>query len=125
MSKKMLFILASGPESPKKLGTPFHQAMTALALDSDEVVILFTCSGTQLLKKEVAQSTFTKEGSDRSIYDYIQEASECGVQMFVCPSSLELNDMTMDDVIPEIEGAMGAAGYTTMSLQDDVVTLTY
>ena len=125
MSKKFLFILASGPESPKKLGTPFHQAMTALALDAEEVVILFTCSGTQLLKKEVAENTFTKEGSDRSVYDYIKEASEVGVQMFVCPSSLELNDMTMDDVVPEIEGAMGAAGYTTMSMQDDVITLTY
>ena len=45
--------------------------------------------------------------------------------MYVCPSSLELNDMTMDDVIPEIDDAMGAAGYTTMSMQDDVVTLTY
>lgn len=125
MSKKMLFILASGPDTPQMLGTPFHQAMTALALDSEEVVILFTCSATRLLKKEVAENTFTKKGSDRSVYDYIQEANEVGVQMFVCPSSLEMHDMTMEDVIPEIDGAMGAAGYTTMALQDDVVTMTY
>jgi hypothetical protein len=125
MSKKILIILASGPDTPQMLGTPFHQAMTALALDSEEVVIVFTCSATRLLKKEVAENTFTKPGSDRSIYDYIQETSEVGVKMYVCPSSLELHDMTMEDVVPEIEDAMGAAGYTTMALQDDVVTLTY
>ena len=125
MPSKMLIMMTSGPDTPTRLGTPFHQAMTAVALDAEEVTIVFTMEGTRLLEKGVAEHIYAREGSGHSVYESIQNARECDVRMFVCPSSLELHDLTLEDCIPELEGAMGAAGYATMGLQDDVVVFCY
>jgi hypothetical protein len=45
--------------------------------------------------------------------------------MFVCPWSPALHGMTRDDCIPELDGAMGDAGYATMRMQDDIVVFCY
>ncbi|NOX10123.1 MAG: hypothetical protein GXP22_11700 [Gammaproteobacteria bacterium] len=124
MGKKMLIMLTSGPDTPTRLETPFNQAMTAIALDSDEVTILFTMEGTRLLKKGVAETIFSREGGP-SVYEAIQIAKECDVKMYVCPSSLEMHNIELEDCIPELDGPMGAAGYATMGMQDDVVVFCY
>ncbi len=124
MAKKMLIMMTSGPDTPTRLETPFNQAMTAVALDAEEVVIVFTMEGTRLLKKGVAEKIFTREGGP-SVYEAIQTTKECDVKFYVCPSSLELHKLELEDCIPELDGAMGAAGYATMGLQDDVVVFCY
>ena len=73
----------------------------------------------------VAENVSARPGSGHSVYDSIQAAKECGVNLYVCPSSLELHEMKLEDCIPELDGAMGAAGYATMGLQDDVVVFCY
>jgi uncharacterized protein len=125
MASKMLIMCTSGPDTPTRLETPFNQAMTAIALDAEEVTILFTMEGTRLLKKGVAQALYTKPGAHQSVYEAIQLAKECGVKLYVCPSSLELHDLALEDCIPELDGAMGAAGYAAMGMQDDVVVFCY
>ncbi len=125
MAKKMLIMMTSGPDTPTRLATPFHQAMTATALDAEEVIVVFTMEGTRLLKKGVAEKVFAKQGSGHSVLDAIQTCKECGIKFFVCPSSLELHGMTLDDCIPELDGGMGAAGYAAMGMQDDVVVFCY
>ncbi|VAW77592.1 hypothetical protein MNBD_GAMMA13-1824 [hydrothermal vent metagenome] len=125
MPSKMLIMMTSGPDTPTRLGTPFHQAMTAVALDAEEVTIIYTMEGTRLLEKGVADKVYAKQGADHSVYEAIQNAKECGVNMYVCPSSLELHNLSMEDCIPELDGAMGAAGYATIGLQDDVVVFCY
>lgn len=125
MPSKMLIMCTSGPDTPTRLGTPFHQAMTAIALDAEEVVVVFTMEGTRLLKTGVAENVFAKQGSGHSVLDSIRDAKECGVKFFVCPSSLELHDMKLEDCIPELDGGMGAASYAVMGMQDDVVVFCY
>lgn len=125
MPTKMLIMMTSGPDTPTRLATPLQQAMTALALDAEEVTVVFTMEGTRLLKKGVAEKIYTHEGADQSIYETIQIAKECGVNLYVCPSSLKMHNLTLDDCIPELDGAMGAAGYSAMGMQDDVVVFTY
>jgi len=125
LANKMLIMMTSGPDTPTRLGTPFHQAMTAAALDAEEVTIVFTMEGTRLLKKGVAENLQVKKGSDRTVYTYIQEAREAGVKFFVCPSSLKIHDMTLQDCIPELDGAIGAATYVALSMQEDVVVFCY
>ncbi|MCK5092372.1 MAG: DsrE family protein [Gammaproteobacteria bacterium] len=125
MPSKMLIMITSGPDTPTRLGTPFHQAMTAIALDAEEVTLVFTMEGTRLLKKGVAAEVYTHEGADHSVHEAIQMAKECGVSFFVCPSSLEMHKLTLEDCIEELDGAMGAAGYAAMGMQDDVVVFTY
>lgn len=125
MPSKMLIMMTSGPDTPTRLGTPFHQAMTAVALDAEEVTIVFTMEGTRLLEPGVAAKVYAREGSGHSVYDAIQACKECDVKMYVCPSSLEMHGLKLEDCIPELDGAMGAAGYATMGLQDDVVVFCY
>lgn len=115
----------SGPDTPTRLGTPFHQAMTAIALDAEEVIIVFTMEGTRLLKPGVAEAVFANKNSSHSVLDSMRDAKECGVQFFVCPSSLELHGMKQEDCIPELDGGMGAASYASMGMQDDVVVFCY
>jgi hypothetical protein len=118
-------MMTSGPDTPTRLGTPFHQAMTAVALDADVVTVVFTMDGTLLLRKGVAENLYAKKGSEHSVYQAILDSKDCGVEFYVCPSSLEQHDMTLEDCIPELDGAMGAASYTAMGMQDDVVVFTY
>lgn len=125
MSKKMLIMMTSGPDTPLRLSTPFHQAMTAVAMDAEEVTVLFTMEGTRLLKIGVADKIYMTEDSENSVYEYMQNAKECGVNFFVCPSSLKLHDMTLQDCIPELDGAMGSASCVEMGMQDDVVVFCY
>jgi hypothetical protein len=122
---KMLIMMTSGPETPHRLGMPFFQAMAAMAIDAEEVVMVFTMDGTLLLKQGVAQSLYIKPGVDKSVHQFMQEAHDYGVKFYVCPSSLELHDLAMNDLIPECDGAMGAAAYSALGFEDDVLTLCY
>jgi uncharacterized protein len=124
MANKMLIMMTSGPDTPHRLGTPFFQAMAAAALDY-EALIVTTMDATLLMKKGVAEHLCVKEGSNKSVLEFIREAKAGGVQLYVCPSSLSLHDMTMDDVIPEVDGAMGAAKYTEVGLDDDCRVFCY
>jgi predicted peroxiredoxin len=45
--------------------------------------------------------------------------------MYVCPASLSLHDLTMEDLIPEVDGAMGAARYSEVGLDDDCRVFCY
>lgn len=124
MANRMLIMMTSGPESPHRLGTPFFQAMAACALDY-EALIVTTMDGTLLLKKGVADKLTVKEGAGKTVLDFIRDAKAGGAQIYVCPASLELHDITMDDLIPEVDGAMGAARYSEIGLDDDCRVFCY
>lgn len=125
MSGKVLIMITSGPDTPGRLEIPFNQAMTAMALDAEEVTIVFTMEGTRLLEKGVAEKLFVKKDADKSVYHSIQLARDSGVNMYVCPSSLKLHDLTLEDCIPELTGAMGSAGFTALGMQEDVAVFCY
>ena len=124
MANKMLIMMTSGPDTPHRLGTPFFQAMAACALDY-EALIVTTMDATLLMKKGVADHLSVKDGAGKSVLDFIRDAKAGGVKLYVCPASLTLHDMTMDDVIPEVDGAMGAAKYTEVGLDDDCRVFCY
>ena len=124
MANKLLVMMTSGPDSPHRLGTPFFQAMAACALDYEATVVT-TMDATLLMKKGVAENVCVKDGAGKTVLDFIRDAKAGGVKLYVCPASLTLHDMTMDDVIPEVDGAMGAARYTEVGLDDDCRVFCY
>ena len=63
----------------------------------------------RLLKKGVAEKLFVKEGSPKSVYDFIKDAHEAGVKFLSCSPNLDLFDMTKEDMIPECSGIVGGA----------------
>lgn len=72
------------------------------------------------MKKGVAENLVVKEGG-KPIIDFIRQAKDIDVTMYVCSPSLELNDMTEDDLIEEVDGVVGGAYLIEQSIEADAV----
>lgn len=122
MAKKLMIIMVNtDPANGSELGAPFFQATVAAAMDY-EVEMILTARAGELAKRGVAEKLYVKEGSPKSVYDFIKDAHEAGVQFKVCTPTLELWG---DDLIPEICETVGGAYVIEQAMDDDVVTFTY
>ena len=115
----VVVFVTSGPDLPQRCATPFYMASIAAAMDNDAEVI-FQIDGVLLMKKGVAENIVAKEGG-KCIIDFIREAKEAGVEMYVCSAALQLHDMTEDDLIEECDGVVGAAYMTDQGLEASLV----
>ncbi|CAB1128191.1 Sulfur reduction protein DsrE [Candidatus Hydrogenisulfobacillus filiaventi] len=118
-TKKILYIHTSGPDTPERTGSPFFLA-TAAALLGHEVTMLFTMRGTALLKKGVPETATIMEGGQTLRY-FIDQAIEAGVTFLVCAPSLALNNMTKEDLIPEVSDVVGGTFVNETALASDLV----
>ncbi len=116
---KVTIFMTSGPDTPQRCATPFYMANVAVAMDN-KAEMVFQIDGTLLLKKGLAENLKAKEGG-KKIIDFIREAKEAGVTMRVCSASLQLHDMTEDDLIEECDGVIGAAYMTDIGMDSDLV----
>jgi hypothetical protein len=104
---KVLIMMTSGPDTPRRCATPFFMATLAAAMDYD-VTMFFTIDGTLLLKKGMAGTIFPKEGG-KSVEEFLNEALEAGVKMIACTASTELHGLTPEDLIDGVKMAGGAS----------------
>lgn len=122
MADKLLIVMVNtDPRDGPELGAPFFQATVAAAMEYEVEVILTGRSG-ELAIKGVAEKLYVKEGSTKSVYDFIKDAHEAGVKFKVCTPTL---DLWGQDLIPEIEETVGGAYVIGQAMDDDVVTFTY
>ncbi len=122
MADKLLIVMVNtDPKNPEELGAPFFQAAVAAAMEHEVEVVLTGRAG-QLAVKGVAEKLHVKEGSPKTVYDFIKDAHEAGVKFKVCTPTLELWG---DELIPEIEETVGGAYVISQAMDDDVVTFTY
>ena len=126
MADKMLIIMANtDPRNGEELGAPIFQASVAAAMEY-EVEVICTAKAGRLMKKGVAEKLFVKEGSPKSVYDFIKDAHEAGVKFYCCSPNLDLFDMSTDDLIPECKGIVGGAYLIEQVMEeDDTRVLTY
>ena len=125
MAKKLLIVMANtDPRNGEELGAPIFQASVAAAMDYDVEVICTATSG-RLMKKGVAETLFVKQGSPKSVYDFIKDAHEAGVTFYCCSPNLDLFDMGRDDLIPECSGIVGGAYMIEAIMEGDCKVLTY
>ncbi len=103
---KVMIVMTSGPDTPKRCATPFFFASIAAAMDMD-VTMFFTIEGTLLLKKGVAETVYPKPGG-KSVKEFLDDALEAGVKFTACTASTELNDIKLEDMIPGIKMVGGA-----------------
>ena len=82
--------------------------------------MFFTMQGTLLLKKGVAETVCPKEGG-RPVSTFMKAAMVGGVKFYVCSASLELNDMTPDDLIDEVDNLVGRNFLISEGLASDLV----
>ncbi len=104
---KVMVVMTSGPDTPRRCATPFFMATLAAAMDY-EVTMFFTIDGTLLLKKGLAETIYPKEGG-KSVGEFLQEALEAGVKMTACTASMELHDLTQEDLIENVKMVGGAS----------------
>lgn len=119
--KLMIVMVNTDPRDPAELGAPFFQATVAAAMEYEVEVVLTGRAG-ELAVKGVAEKLHVKEGSPKSVYDFMKDAHEAGVKFKVCTPTLELWG---EDLIPEIEETVGGAYVIAQAMDDDVVTFTY
>ncbi|RFT16598.1 MAG: hypothetical protein OP8BY_1211 [Candidatus Saccharicenans subterraneus] len=117
---KILIIMTSGPDTPRRCATPFFFATLATAMDYD-VTMFFTIDGTLLLKKGLADTVFPKEGG-KSVGEFLREAIDSGVKMTACTASLELHGLSPDDLIPEVKMVGGASMWQMAEESKTVLT---
>jgi len=125
MADKLIIIMANtDPRNGEELGAPIFQASVAAAMEFDVEVICTATSG-KLMKKGVAEKLFVKEGSPKSVLDFIKDAHEAGVKFSCCSPNLDLFDMTEEDLIPECSGIVGGAYLIEEIMEGDCKVLTY
>lgn len=120
MEDKILIIMTSGPDTPRRCATPFFFATLGAAMDY-EVTMFFTIDGTMLLKKGMAETVIPKEGG-KPVSDFLQDALDAGVQFTACTASMELHDLTVEDLIDDVKMVGGAAMW---QMAEDSKTLTF
>jgi predicted peroxiredoxin len=118
---KVLIVMTSGPDTPRRCATPFFFATLAAAMDY-EVTMFFTIDGTLLLKKGMAETIYPKAGG-KPVSDFIQDALDAGVKFTACTASTELHDLKPEDLLDGIKMVGGA--YMWQLAEDAKTTLTF
>jgi uncharacterized protein len=125
VAKKLIVVMANtDPRNGEELGAPIFQASVAAAMDY-EVDVICTATAGRLMKKGVAEKLHVKEGSPKSVYDFIKEASAAGVKFYCCSPNLDLFDMEPADLIPECSGVVGGAHLIEEVMEGDCKVMTY
>ncbi|HQN04495.1 MAG TPA: DsrE family protein [Anaerolineaceae bacterium] len=115
---KVMIIMTSGPDTPRRCATPFFFASLAAAMEY-EVTMFFTIDGTLLLKKGMAETIFPKEGG-KPVSAFIQDALDAGVEFLACTASTELHDMQPSDLL---EGVKMVGGASMWQIAEDCKTV--
>src|SRR6478672_9986903 len=113
--ESVLYVMTHGLEAPERCATPFFLASTAAAMDL-ETGIYFTMNGPQLLKKGVAETIGPKGEDGQKLSFFIDQALDCGVSLYVCQPSLDLNDLSADDLIDGVK-MIGGAAFNDMAME--------
>lgn len=117
--KKILYVMTHGTAAPERCATPFYLASAGAAMEN-EVGIYFTMNGPQLLRKGTPETMGPKGAAGRPLRYFIDQAIDVGVVLYVCQASLDLHDMTMDDVIEGVS-MIGGAAFNHMATESDAV----
>jgi uncharacterized protein len=115
---KVMIIMTSGPDTPRRCATPFFFASLGAAMEY-EVTMFFTIDGTLLLKKGMAETIYPKTGG-KPVSDFIQDALDAGVTFLACTASTELHDLQPSDLI---DGVKMVGGATMWQLAEDCKTV--
>lgn len=119
-TKKYLYLVTHGTETPERSASPFFLATTAALMDHESTMV-FTITATSLLKKGVAENLYIKDtGESSTLKFFIDQAREAGVRLFVCAPSLDLNNCAVEDLI-EVDGVVGGTALNEMAADADVV----
>jgi hypothetical protein len=117
--KKILYVQTHGVDDPGRCATPFFLAASAAAMEL-EVMIYFTMYGPSLLRKDVVDKIGPKGDQGQPLRYFIEQATGLGVRLLVCQPSLDLNDLSLGDLIDGVE-MIGGAAFNDLAVSADAV----
>jgi uncharacterized protein len=116
---KILYVQSHGVDDPGRSATPFFLAASAAAMEC-EVMIYFTMYGPTLLRKDVIDKIGPKGERGQPLRYFMEQATGLGVRLLVCQPSLDLNDLTLDELIDGVQ-MIGGAAFNDLALTADAV----
>lgn len=116
---KILYVQTHGVNDPGRSATPFFLAASAAAMDV-EVGIYFTMYGPQLLQRDVVDKIGPKGDRGQRLSYFIRQATDLGVHLWVCQPSLDLNDLTQEELVDGV-GMIGGAAFNDLAIEADAV----
>jgi predicted peroxiredoxin len=116
---KVLYVQTHGVDDPGRCATPFFLAASAAAMEC-EVAIYFTMYGPQLLQRSVVDKIGPKGDRGQPLSYFIKQARDLGVRLYVCQPSLDLNDLSLEDLIDGVE-MIGGAAFNDLAIRADAV----
>ena len=116
---KILYVQTHGVDDPGRCATPFFLAASAAAMEC-EVMIYFTMYGPTLLRKDVIDKIGPKGERGQPLRYFIEQATGLGVRLLVCQPSLDLNDLTLNELIDGVQ-MIGGAAFNDLALTADAV----
>lgn len=119
-----LLIWAATPEHPELCATPLVHALAARALDA-EVEIHFAGPAVRWLVAGVADTLYATPGQEKSIGEFLREASAAGTTFYVCSMARAAWIDGNETLIPECTGAAGATAFVARTLDPKWQTLVF
>ena len=119
MSKKILYVQTSGPDTPERLYSPFVLATTARAMNI-EATIYFLAKGILSVKKGEPQKI--KMGSFPDLKEVMDQATDAGVVILICAQSAQLwGGRATPEEFEQPSRIVGAATLNDLALEADAV----
>ncbi|HCU96588.1 MAG TPA: sulfur reduction protein DsrE [Actinobacteria bacterium] len=116
---KVLYVQTHGISDPGRCATPFFLAASAAAMEC-EVMIYFTMYGPTLLRKDIIDKIGPKGEHGQPLRYFIEQATDLGVRLLVCQPSLDLNDLSIDELIDGVQ-MIGGAAFNDLAITADAV----
>ena len=116
---KVLYVQTHGVDDPGRCATPFFLAASAAAMEF-EVMIYFTMYGPTLLRKDVIDKIGPKGERGEPLRYFVEQATGLGVRLLVCQPSLDLNDLSLGDLIDGVQ-MIGGAAFNDLAVSADAV----
>jgi predicted peroxiredoxin len=116
---KVLYVQTHGADDPGRCATPFFLAASAAAMEC-EVMIYFTMYGPTLLRRDIIDKIGPKGERGQPLRYFVEQATGLGVRLLVCQPSLDLNDLSLDDLIDGVE-MIGGAAFNDLAISADAV----
>jgi predicted peroxiredoxin len=116
---RILYVQTHGISDPGRCATPFFLAASAAAIEC-EVMIYFTMYGPTLLRRDMVDKIGPKGERGQPLRYFVEQATGLGVRLLVCQPSLDLNDLSLDDLIDGVE-MIGGAAFNDLAIKADAV----
>ena len=117
--KRILVIQTHGVDTPKRTYSPLYYAVASATMEI-ETTVWFTMNGTNQLRKGVAEMIKLEPSSNVTLKSMLEMALDSEVRLAVCQQSLNLWNMTPEDLIDGVE-ILGATSIIDLALDYDHV----